>query len=144
MPLDISDVLSKLPAFRTRSLDGAKAGLAGAAAGITLDMRDSHTHGDQTGATHASYTAYVVGRGEDGSSALSVSAAAVESLNPGHVATAAVAVEGELGVIFTAPTDYQEKLETENAGAKAELGPIVAVSGDRCTIAVARGAQGAL
>jgi len=123
------------------ALDGARDGLKGAAAGVTLDMRQTRAHGDVTSATRANYTAYVVGRGADGSTELGRAVASVQTLNPGHVATGSITINGELGVIITSATDYQEKLEVENAGAKAVLGPTTAASGTRFTRAAASGSK---
>lgn len=142
--IDLRDILAKLEAFEQKSLDGAVAGLAAAAAGITLDMRQTTAHGDVTSATRANYTAYAVGRGRDGSTELQRAISAVETLNPGHVETASVALGSDIGVILTSATDYQSKLETENAGQKAVLGPTLSVSTDRLTRAAAAGAERAL
>lgn len=144
MKVDLTPLIAGLDRTLARALDGAARGLAGAAAGVTLDMRDSLAHGDQTGATHAAYTAYAVGwGGRDGAQELGRSVQAVQQLNPGHVATASVRVDG-IGVIITAPTDYQSKLETESAGLKAVLGPTIAASGQRFTQAAASGSKRAL
>lgn len=137
MANDIESLIANLTKLRDVALDGAKRGLEGSAAGITLDMRNDPAHGDQTGATHANYTAYAVGRGADGSAELSHAVAAVGALNPGHIATASVDISAELGVILTSATDYQYKLETENAGEKAVLGPTIGVSALRLTQAAA-------
>jgi len=125
------------------ALHGALAGLQASAAGVTLDMRNTTAHGDVTGATRANYTAYAVGMGETGGDIAAHSISAVEALNPGHVATSTVAVDG-LGVIVTSFTDYQKELETENAGEKAVLGPTIAASGQRFTQGAARGSREAL
>jgi hypothetical protein len=49
-----------------------------------------------------------------------------------------------LAVVVTSFTDYQELLETENAGQRAVLGPTVATSGARFTRAAASGSKKAL
>lgn len=144
MSIDLSDIFAGLAAFERKVLDGAAQGLAGAAAGITLDMRHTTAHGDVTGATRANYTAYQVGRGRDGSAELQYAISAVEALNPGHTAIEPVQIDAEIGVILTSATDYQDKLETENAGQKAVLGPTLASSLDRLTRAAADGSNRAL
>jgi hypothetical protein len=141
---DLTPLLQGLERMKARALDGALAGLKGAAAGVTLDMRSDPAHGDVTGATHANYTAFAVGRGADGSAEMAHAVAAVAALNPGHVATNSVTINAELGVIVTSVTDYQEKLETENAGQKAVLTPTIAASGTRFTQAAASGSKRAL
>lgn len=128
-----------------KALDGALTGLQAAAAGITLDMRSDPSHGDQTGASHASYSARAVGRGEDGSALLAVARAAASAFNPAHVAPVErVTINGELGVIFDDPMDYGPDRETANAGAKAVEGPTVGASGGRLTQAAAAGSRRAL
>lgn len=140
----MKELIAGLDRMRNAALDGARDGMKGPAAGVTFDMRDSPAHGDQTGASHANYAAYVVGRGETGALAVAASITAVETLNPGHVARGHVSIETELGVVITSFTDYQDKLETENAGAKAVLTPTVAQSGARFTRAAANGSKKAL
>lgn len=141
---DFSKALRGLDRFRTTALDGARDGLAGSAAGITLEMRQTDAHGDQTGASKANYTAYVVGRGADGSTELARSRAAAAAFNPDHVGpTSTVEVDG-LGVIMTDNMDYAEDRETANAGEKAVLGPTIEASGERLTRAAAEGSRRAL
>jgi hypothetical protein len=124
------------------AFDGARDGLRGAAAGVTLDMRSSPAHGDQTGASHANYNARVVGRGEDGSQQLGVARAAATALNPGEVGpTQSVSIAGVVGVIMDSQMEYSPKLETEAAGEKSVIGPTVASSGQRFTQAAARGSK---
>lgn len=129
---------------RERSLDGARDALRDEAAAIAREMRASPAHGDQTGATHANYAAYVVGRGETGADALAEAVAAVEALNPGRSATAAVTIGGALGVVITSATDYQQHLEIGRGGEKAVLTPTTAASGARLTRAAAAGSKKAL
>ena len=141
MPADLSQLINGVRGLLPAALDGALVGLKGAAAGVTFEMRQTVAHGDQTGATRANYTAYAVGRGADGSQELGRAVAAVEALNPGHSETGSVTINGELGVVVTSATDYQDKLETENAGQKAVLGPTIAASGERFTRAAASGSK---
>lgn len=138
------ELIAGLEKMRKAALEGAKQGLKGAAGSLKTEMRTSPVHGDVTGASHANYTAYVVGGGETGSSEIAESISAVESLNPGHSDTSTVSIQGELGVVITSFTDYQIYLETENAGARAVIGPATAASGSRFTQAAASGMKRAL
>ncbi len=88
----------------------------------TDDMKATGAHGDITGATRASYVAFPVGLGADGHEALD-SLDAVGALNPGHTAHEHVSNPAKFVVVFMSGTDYQYKLETENAGAKSVLTP---------------------
>ena len=144
MPNDLKPLLDGLDRIKRVSLQGHLDGLKGAAAGVTLDMRQSPAHGDVTGASHANYTAYAVGLGETGSQYVARGVAAVEALNPGHSATAPVSIGAPLGAIVTSFTDYQDKLETENAGQKAVLTPTMQASGTRFTQAAAAASKRAL
>ena len=143
MPNDLKPLLDGLDRLKRVSLQGHLDGLKGAAAGVTLDMRQSPAHGDVTGASHANYAAYAVGLGETGTTEFNRAVRAVETLNPGHSARSSVAVKG-IGVVITSATDYQDKLETENAGQKAVLTPTVQASGTRFTQAAASGSKRAL
>ena len=140
----LANLLTGLSQLHTVMLDGARDGLAVGCAPIEDAMRVDAAHGDVTGATHAAYVAFVVGRGETGADAMHESASAVARLNPGHVATSSVHIDAELGAILTVATDYQEKLETENAGEKAVLGPTLARTARDLTAAAAAGSRKAL
>lgn len=107
-------------------------------------MRATQAHGDVTGATRAGYAAYVVSDAvvdqASAAAAIQRSVSDVQALNPYHVATVEGSLEVEgFGVVMTCPTDYQEKLETENAGAKAVLGPTLQANADVLTARAARG-----
>lgn len=130
-------LIQRLEQYRQATLRAALDGLKGAAAGITLEMRDTTAHGDVTGATRANYTAYAVGLGESGGTQVGRAVAAVEHFNPGHVARSSTGIPGDVGVIITSFTDYQEKLETEGAGAKAVIGPTLQANTQRLTQAAA-------
>ena len=144
MPNDLKPLLDGLDRIKRVSLQGHLDGLKGAAAGVTLDMRQTSAHGDVTSATRASYSSYAVGLGETGSQYVARGVASVEAFNPGHSATAPVTIGTPLGAIVTSFTDYQNKLELENAGAKAVLGPTIQVSGTRFTRAAAAASKRAL
>lgn len=123
-------------------LAGATAGLDAEAATLEEAMHATTAHGDITGATRAGYSARRVGLGADGAAAHAASVAAVEAHNPGASATAPVAIDG-LGVIVDCPTTYQEKLETEQAGRKAVLGPTLSAARLNLTAAAAAGVRNA-
>src|SRR6185369_4712028 len=115
MPVDLSQLIQGVSRSQNTALDAHLNGLRGAAAGVTLDMRNDPAHGDRTGGAHASYSARAVGRGEDGSTVLAAARAAGQALNPsGLGATASVSIPAELGVIIDSPMDYSPQLETEN------------------------------
>ncbi|HEX9441328.1 MAG TPA: hypothetical protein VF909_16705 [Roseiflexaceae bacterium] len=140
----LANLISGLDKLRGVMLDGARDGLEAGSGPIEDAMRRDSAHGDVTGATHAAYVVFVVGRGESGADAMQQSISAVERLNPGHVATSSVHVESELGVIYTVATDYQPDLETNNAGEKAVLGPTLARTARDLTAAAAAGSRKAL
>lgn len=140
MRLDIRDMLAKLDAYLDYAQVQALAGLDAATTGVEEVMRGTTAHGDITGATRAGYRAYAVGAGRTGATELSGAAAIVDALNPGHSAAASGTLGAQsIGVILTCPTDYQYKLETERAGAKAVLGPTLAAYRDELTQRAARG-----
>lgn len=141
--MTIQDLIRGLDRLHDVALDGAARGLDDAAADITEEMQQTRAHGDVTGATRASYSARRVGRGSSGAAQHAASVAAAASLNPGHVASASVSVAG-LGVLIDSATDYQEDLETENAGEKAVLGPTLAAEHPNLTRAAAAGSKKAL
>lgn len=139
-----TELIAGLNQSQNVALDGALAGLKGAAAGVTLDMRDSPAHGDQTGASHANYSARAVGRGENGAQLLGVARAAASALNPGHVGPGSeVAIDG-VGIILDDQMDYSPDREQARAGEKAVLTPAVRASGQRFTQAAASGMKRAL
>jgi hypothetical protein len=140
----LSGLITGLDKLRTVMLDGARDGLAVGCGPIEDAMRRDSAHGDVTGATHAAYVAFAVGQGESGQAAMHESIAEVERLNPGHVATSSVAIEATLGAILTVATDYQDELETNNAGEKAVLGPTLARVHRDLTAAAAAGSRKAL
>ena len=123
--------------------------MAGLAAGADLfqaDLKATTAHGDVTSATRESYTAYVIGPHRDGSAEASAGyAAAAEKLTgaAGHTGkplrqdSGVVLGQSQKGVILTAFTDYQDKLEIENAGEKATLGPTLQAHAETVTQLVA-------
>lgn len=140
MKLDLASLIARLDAYEAFVTEQAMRGLDAVTTEAEETMRGTTAHGDITGATRAGYRAYVVGQGRNGSSELLGAAAIVDALNPGHSAVGGVQLGREsLGVIFTCPTDYQWKLETERAGAKAVLGPTLDSYRDELTARAARG-----
>src|SRR5689334_18469904 len=93
----LAEILAGQSRLKDVAFDGARDGLAAGCSPIEDAMRRDPAHGDVTGATHAAYVCFVVGRGETGADAMHESESEVERLNPGHVATAAVTIETELG-----------------------------------------------
>jgi hypothetical protein len=110
-------------------------------------MEQDPAHGNITGATHANYAAYPVFAefGITGQSTLNAQVAVVEALNPGTSDTEPLSLPDKaIGVILSSATDYQYKLETENAGQKAVLSPTIAGAGGDFTRAAAQGSKDAL
>lgn len=139
MSLDLADIergLREMEAFyRQRAARGLRAG----AADMQATMRATTVYNDDTGATRAGTVAYVVGDGDSGASVLAEAVDAVEDKNPGSSATAPVTIDGDLGVVATIPTDYQEELEFANQGDRAVLGPALDLFADTLTARAARG-----
>jgi hypothetical protein len=140
MSTDIRELLARADAYEAYVLAQIQRGASAVAAEAEAAMHATLAHGDRTGATRAGYRAIVVGPGQDGAAELSSAAAAVEDKNPGHSATASGRLAGDVGVIFTCPTDYQQKLEEEQAGLKAVLGPTLDTYRDELTARAAKGA----
>jgi hypothetical protein len=145
MSTDISAVLAKLESLEDDwSGPRIRAGLRVGAADAEAQLHATQAHGDITGATRAGYAAYVVSDATvdqaAAAAAIQRSVSAVQGLNPYHVDTAegSLGVDG-FGVILTCPTDYQVLLETENAGAKAALGPTLQTVADSLTARAANG-----
>jgi hypothetical protein len=137
---DIRDILARLDAYEAFVLARIQRGIAAVAAEAEAAMHGTLAHGDVTGATRAGYRAIVVGPGQSGAATIAEAAAAVEALNPGHSATAHGRLDGDIGVVFTCPTDYQRNLEEEQAGLKGVLGPTLDAYRDELTARAAKGA----
>lgn len=147
MIADIQPLLDGLTRFRTVALRGAFKGLGKMAIIYSNTMESDPAHGNVTGATHANYAAIPVAAilGETGASTVQRQVAVVEALNPGTSDTEPLTLpDTTLAVILSSATDYQYKLETENAGQKAVLGPTIAGAGDDFTRAAAEGSKDAL
>jgi hypothetical protein len=123
--------------------DGADAGQA--------EMQSTRAHGDQSSATRASYTAYVIGGGRTGAAEAAAGYAAAQAALSGFTGHEGKALSqdsgvvlgpNERGILYTSFTDYQEALETENAGEKAVIGPTVIGQAGENTARVARRLRG--
>lgn len=148
MPLLIDDtgLFAGLTGLLQHIDQGADVGLSAGAAVMQDDMQATTAHGDQSGATRASYTAYVIGPDQDGSAEASAgysAAAAALTGFTGHEGkplredSGITLGEGERGIILTAFTDYQDKLEIDNAGEKATIGPTLQADAEGVTALVA-------
>jgi hypothetical protein len=144
MPNDLKPLLDGLDRMRSRALDGASLGIDTITPALTDELRASAPHGDDTGATAASYNVRRVGRGESGQAAFQAAQAAAESRNPGHSASSPLTLGAPLGAIADSGTDYQSLLEEARAGENATLTPFVATMGTRLTRAAAAGSKRAL
>lgn len=106
--------------YRTQATRGLESG----SRDVQADMQATRQHGDITGATRASYRAYVVGPDIDESQAVSSALSAVGNLNPGAEAVQDYTLPANtLGVIITGFTSYLPDLQTDNAGRKGILAP---------------------
>jgi hypothetical protein len=133
--------------MRLAALQGALKGLGPMCVIYSNAMEQDPAHGNITGATHANYAAYPVFAelGVTGQSTLNAQVNVVEALNPGTSETEPLALPDKaIGVILSSATDYQYKLETENAGQKAVLGPTIAGAGNDFTRAASQGIKDAL
>ena len=149
MPLQINDKdlydgLARLMQAHSAAIDE---GLQDGADLVEADLKATRAHGDQSGATRASYRAFVIGNGKNGSAEAASGFAAAQSALSGFGGHAGRALSQassvrlaphERGILATAYTDYQDKLETENGGAKATLGPTVLGEAQTVTALVAR------
>jgi hypothetical protein len=139
MATDIAELIARADAYEAYVLAQIQRGASAVAGEAEAAMHATLAHGDVTGATRAGYRAYVVGPGQSGAAELAGAVDAVEAKNPGHSATSHGRLGGDVGVIFTCPTDYHWELESEEAGKKAVLGPTFDTYRDECTARAARG-----
>jgi hypothetical protein len=138
--VDLTDLLARLDAYEAFVLAQIRRGAGAAASEAEAAMHSTQAHGDVTGATRAAYRAYVVSPGQSGASAIAEAVEAAEAKNPGRSATSSGTLAGDVGVIFTCPTDYQRNLEEEGAGKRAVLGPTLDAFRDELTARAAKGA----
>lgn len=129
-----TDLFARLDELVERHIPAqAEKGLQKQAAIAQSEMKATSAHGDITGATRDSYRAFVIGGSHTGASESASGYAAAQAAIAGAVVShggAALSQDSgvhlgpdERGVILTSYTDYQDKLETDNAGAKAVLTP---------------------
>jgi hypothetical protein len=124
---DISRAMASLRRLRAEAEAGAIAGLTAAAPAYEQELAGTRVHGDETGATRASYRVYVVHEGDDGSNAATDGAAAADSLNPGHGVRGRHGSIGEdVLLVASVFTDYAEHLATDEGGAKDAVSPFIA------------------
>lgn len=139
------DLIPGLTAAMDKSRQGQKRGLQDLCNLLTTAMGQDPAHGDVTSASHTNYAAYVVGDGETGEEVTDSQVAVVEALNPGHSSTGPLEVpDGAIGAVLSSATDYQRKLETENAAQRAVLGPTIQGSAEDFTRYAAEGSRRAL
>jgi hypothetical protein len=144
--VDDSGLYAGLEQLLALTVAGLEAGLAQAANVAEALMHDTHAHGDITGATRASYRVYLIGGEHTGAAeAASGYAAAEAAISAAEAAgrshggqalsqDAGVAVgPSERGLIYTSFTDYQDRLEIDNAGQKAVLGPTLQATAEQNT-----------
>lgn len=138
MSNDLRSVSAALAKLVTLVQQGAVEGLEPETGGIQNQLENTSAHGDETGATRASYSVYVVSPANDGSAEVAAGAAAAEAKNPG---SGVIETAGEIGqnvlMVATGFTDYLTYIE-QRAGEDNVSGTMPA-QGARLTQAAARG-----
>lgn len=138
--IDIRSALAGLRRLPAEVQAGAIPALSGLAEDLQGELEATDVHGDVTGATRASYRAYVVHEADDGTNAAGGGAAAANALNPGH---GVVARYGSIGddviLVATVFTDYAEFLAADEAGARDAVGPLIARRGEAAAQEAAAG-----
>ncbi len=149
MPITIDDtgLMQGIDALLLHIPAQAEKGLAKQAATAQREMEDTSAHGDITGATRASYRAFVIGGSHDGGAEAAAGYAAAQAAIAAHANphggqalsqdSGIVLSQDERGVLITSYTNYQDRLEIDNAGQKAVLGPTLQANAQAFTAAVA-------
>lgn len=138
---DFDAILARLTVFEATVPQGAADGLRLGAHDLEAALLATSAYNNDTGATRAGTTAYVIGGGTDDSNRLAAAAAEAEARNPGRsqATTAGTVADGTISVIATSATDYADHLETAGAGARAFLGPTMLQHAQNLTQAAADG-----
>ncbi len=153
LTIDDKGLYTGIDRLLARIIPAAEDGLAEAAALMQDDMQATSAHGDMSGATRASYRAFVIGGSHTGQAeAASGYAAAQQALTGfrGHAGNAQSLDSGitlgddERGILLTSYTSYQHVLETARAGEKAVLGPALIMGAPSATRFVAQRTKTAL
>lgn len=148
LPINDSGLTLGIDQLFVRVLSGGESGLDDGADLVQSEMQDTIAHGDQSGATRASYRGIVIGGTRTGEAEASAGyAAAVEHLSgfTGHAGKPYRQDSGirlnddQRGILLTAFTDYQDELETVNAGEKAVIGPTLQANSQTLTRLAADG-----
>lgn len=149
--IDDSGLLAGLVRLRQAQETAILSGLQDGADAGQAEMQSTRAHGDQSSATRASYTAYVIGGGRTGAAEAAAGYAVAQAALAGFSghegkalsqASGVVLRAGEFGILYTSFTDYQKALETENAAEKAVIGPVVISQAGANTARVARALRG--
>lgn len=146
---DASDALNKLNALLPKVLRGAEQGLASISSTIEEAMQTDPSHGDQSGAAHASYVVAGVGGTQDTQGELDFAmAVAADRLDgfqghEGHAARVEAPTLGELerGLVGASPVDYAQSLAAEG---RSPVQPIMQQFAPAMKDAAARGIREAL
>jgi hypothetical protein len=145
--VDDSGLLSGLVRMQQAQETAILSGLQDGADAGQSEMQSTRAHGDQSSATRASYTAYVIGGGRTGAAESAAGYAAAQAALSGFTGHEGKALSqdsgvslqaGEYGILYTSFTDYQKALETENAAEKAVIGPTVIAQAGENTARIAR------
>lgn len=145
--IDDTNLIAGLDRLLATIAERTERGLAKQASVAQGEMQATSAHGDITGATRDSYRAFVVGGTQTGASESASGYAAAQAAiagaivsHGGHALSQDSGVsltQDQRGVLLTSYTDYQDKLETENAGQKAVLAPTLQQNASLFTKAVA-------
>jgi hypothetical protein len=111
-------IMRRWDAIEREIVEAARRGLVSEAPNLAARARNTDVYDDQTGATRAGTFAEVAGTDDHARRA----AAEVAARNPGHEHLESIAA-GELTVVLSAATDYQQYLSIKNGGRHDALGP---------------------
>lgn len=155
MPIDtdLTGVFAGLENYIERVYEGAENGLADVGVYAQSLLEETIRHGDITGATRASYRVFLIGGSHNGSSEASSGYADAQAAISAYLARGFSGHGGQAlsqdagisltpqqrGLLYTAYTDYQQKLETENGAQKATLLPTLLETMQLNTEAAANG-----
>ncbi len=154
MPVNDAALYVGLDKLLDALFTGVEDGLSDEATQAEAEMYATFAHGDITGATRASYRAFVIGGTHTGASEAASGYAAAQAAISGAIVSHGGAAlsqdsgislsQDERGVLLTSYTDYQDKLETEKAAQKAVLGPTLQSHAQGFTAAAAKGSRSKL
>ena len=152
MPITVDDknLIAGLDKMIARIFTGVENGLDDASTIAQDVMQHTDAHGDMSGATRASYRAFTIGGNRTGSAESASGYQAASSAlsgftghsgKPQSTDSGVVLGADERGILLTSYTDYQDKLEQNNAGQKATIGPTLQATAQQMTRMAADGSK---